>query len=202
MYEELYKRVAAWNAARYDQIYNNELTVALLMEEFNETNEAESKVDTVDGHLDTMYVALGGIWKLGLTEEELQETSQYSGFSVEQAILAGLTDFSTAVAMNIAALQNPDISLTKLQIASVLFAIVFYNHLSLEYAGFDKNDVRRAFLIVCDSNDSKTATKTDPSIKANINKGADFVDPGLQLAKLINEVEARQIEGGDNAVVH
>ena len=68
------QRVVDWNSARYPQVYNHQLQVSLLTEEVQELAEAqESPVDTLDALCDITYVAIGAMWKLGLSPDQIAE---------------------------------------------------------------------------------------------------------------------------------
>ena len=72
--QHLLSRVAGWNAARYDQVYDKNLLCDLLLEELNETIAAYhsgDKVEAFDGLCDVSYVALGGIWKANVDGAQL-----------------------------------------------------------------------------------------------------------------------------------
>ena len=64
-------RIADWNAARYDQDYSPNLQVALLAEEVGELASAKTDVDKLDALVDIIYIATGGMWKLGLSPEQI-----------------------------------------------------------------------------------------------------------------------------------
>ena len=68
---ELIQRTAAWNAARYDRVFDLELTKKLLLEEYVEVLEAGNLADKVHELCDVSFVAAGTLWKIGC--EELDE---------------------------------------------------------------------------------------------------------------------------------
>jgi len=49
-YRDVFARVAAWNALRYDQVFNITLLTNLLDEEFNEMLTDEAPVLKLDGY--------------------------------------------------------------------------------------------------------------------------------------------------------
>ena len=53
--------------------------------------------------------------------------------------------------------------------------------------GLDHDGILRAMHIVCDSNDSKSATRTAPNVKANKDKGSEFIPPEPALRALLKE---------------
>jgi hypothetical protein len=109
------RRITAWNKARYEQKYDHDLSSELLQEELIEFFEAKNDVDKLDALVDMIYIAVGAMWKMGLSASQ----------------------------------------------------------------------IKQAIDIVCDSNDTKSATKTPPHIKANIDKGPDFIRPEPRLEELL-----------------
>jgi predicted HAD superfamily Cof-like phosphohydrolase len=65
-------RVINWNSKRYDQEFDHRLTRNLLKEETLEFEEATKDVDRLDALVDTIYVALGAMWKLGLNKKQIE----------------------------------------------------------------------------------------------------------------------------------
>jgi len=110
------RRIVDWNEKRYPQVYNKDLQNALLGEEIGEFFDAETEVDQLDALVDTVYIAIGAMWKMGLSPEQIRE-----------------------------ALQT-----------------------------------------VCDSNDSKDAKMNDPAVKANMDKGENYVAPEPKLQEILN----------------
>lgn len=110
------KRIVSWNSARYEQEYDHTLTCDLMHEEFQELCASTADVDKLDALVDITYVAIGAMWKLGLSDEQ----------------------------------------------------------------------IRQAIHAVCDSNDSKSVTKTASHVKANIDKGKDFIRPEPRLQEILD----------------
>ena len=69
--ESFIKRVCEWNAARYEQENNRALTYRLLEEELFELKLAQTDVDDLDALIDLIYIAIGGMWKMGLNADEI-----------------------------------------------------------------------------------------------------------------------------------
>ena len=192
----IYERVAGWNAARYDREFNVELLVKLLEEELKETTDAKTEVDILDGRCDQCYVALGGIWKLGIDDELMSEAAGFAAVAIEKAVLSGLTEFNASIGLNIQALTSKHLPDSAMQKAVILFSIVYLNHVAMEYSGLDACHVFEAMNIVCDSNDSKTVQKVAPDVKANIDKGAGFVRPEPALTELLFKVKSQGVQDG------
>ena len=69
-------RIIHWNHQRYNQDFDHSLTFKLLDEELAEFNDAETDVDKLDALVDIVYVAIGAMWKLGLTKWHINEAIQ------------------------------------------------------------------------------------------------------------------------------
>lgn len=190
-----FKRVAAWNAARYEQVHVQELQAKLLREEFSETFNAPNAVERLDGHIDVIFVALGAMWKLGCTEQDAAEMmsaaeefwlivcdgDDYQGvferlnawLTVVEKTLLGSTITANALAMAYATIAN-------------------LSYLCLDKLGYTTDEALEAAEAVCDSNDSKSIKRTDAAVKANANdKGPYYVPPTARLVKLVEALEAR-----------
>ena len=181
--QNVYKRVCDWNAARYDQEYDQPLTLKLLVEEYKEWCDAETEVDELDAICDVTYVAMGAIWKLGkglnfikmkeafaivnhLAETEMQEPMFFASAYLDYVACSGT-------------LEGDD------QWLYILIGIANAQALSM---GISNARFCNAMNIVCDSNDSKTVKKTASNVKANVDKGAKFVAPEARLQKLLDQV--------------
>lgn len=190
-YAQLYERVAYWNALRYERIFNKELLLSLLEEEFSEMLTDESPVLKLDGYCDVTYVALGGLWKLGQHNTDLPSAFGEAGLTIDSAAATGafdtVDDINTAIALNLAALKSEHLSINPQAMSAILAAICLLCHMAAERR-FDV-DFYAAMEIVCDSNDTKAVKKTAANVKANIDKGATFVAPEPRLQALLDEVQ-------------
>ena len=68
-------RICKWNAARYAQEDAPDLLVNLLEEELDEYGVAyvdNVEVDQLDALVDIIYIAIGGMWKMGLSAEQIE----------------------------------------------------------------------------------------------------------------------------------
>ncbi len=63
-----------WNSDRYEQEYNHDLTCNLLSEEIFEHQIAITDVDRLDALVDTIYVSIGAMWKMGLTSDQIRRS--------------------------------------------------------------------------------------------------------------------------------
>ena len=67
-----------------------------------------------------------------------------------------------------------------------LVDIIYVSVGALWKLGLNENQIVAAIQIVCDSNNSKAHIKTDPTIKANIDKGITFNPPEKRLKELLD----------------
>lgn len=165
-FNKIFNRVAKWNAERYPRTYNKKLTITLLREEDRELTDAKTSVDKLDALCDIIYVACGALWKHG--EDTLVV-----------ATLAETTNWLSSMQ------KQDDIMSLKAIIGTSLFQI--------ESMGLGEGQCLKAMEIVCDSNDSKTATMTAANVKANIDKGEGFIAPEPRLQKVLDGEELWKI---------
>lgn len=187
-FSTVYKRVSEWNARRYDRVYNKDLAISLLTEELNEYYDAKKLVDRLDALCDTVYVAMGILWKLDLDVETItaaekeayeQVTNMLVGHDVEPVYLAA------AVLMQYKCESDYPVTLA----AHTLITLCMTQ---MSFMGLKTAEILEALLIVCDSNDSKSVKKTASDVKANGNdKGAFFIAPEPRLQAILDRVEVR-----------
>lgn len=185
--QTVFKRVADWNAARYEQEYNHQLTLDLLREEYKEWLEANSSVEELDALCDITYVALGAMWKLGLDLEDNM---------LEQAvdeILAAVEDTDDEPAYLIAGYLDK-VSYGKDVRPYFLYQILLAANTQMLGFGFTLEQTRAAMHIVCDSNDSKSVKKTEANVKANLDKGEYYKPPTAGLTKLLEELQCQLLK--------
>ena len=157
----IFSRVAEWNAKRYDRQFNFKLTKELLQEELKEFQDSRTKVESVDALCDLAFVAIGGLWKLGTTEDSVLNILQHVLDREEQ-----LPAFKELVD-NLH--EEPDIK---------LMCIVVKAFNMIEDKGVN---AFRAFNAVCDSNDSKEIVKLAPNEKYDSSgKGPNYFEPKLE----------------------
>lgn len=187
--QHLISRVASWNNARYDRVYNSELLCKLLLEELNETLSAASEGDTVemlDGLCDVSFVALGGIWKAGLDGQDL-------GFAYNKAIefcrtlQDGVQVIGPSATITACINQLQDKESDMYDVTTLCFCIMLMSFMqAAQWWGMDLDVYTRAMHVVCDSNDSKSVKKVAADVKANSNdKGNNFVPPTAGLTELL-----------------
>ena len=178
--DDIIESICKWNKARYAQEYNEELTIALLEEEFTELTSAIDKKDTVeiaDALGDIFYVAVGAIWKSGVSAEDikagLDAIDQIAVPPIHLVIRWYKSDPQIAVLAHVC-----------ISAMRTLTALL--------------NSEGRAFAVIraiCDSNDSKVVVKTASHIKANIDKGPNYYSPKAVITKIIQEAEQERENG-------
>lgn len=169
---ETITRVCNWNAARYAREVNPALQRNLLVEEYNETVKAIEDsaispakfVEVLDGVGDILFVAIGGLWKHGLSPKAIQ-------FCVSRAI------------------KSQPLTNDELTVGILPNKYDMYDNLAFINVASQLTDMSLDSILqcICTSNETKEVVKTDTGIKANINKGAGFVPPTADLEKLIDE---------------
>jgi len=187
MFEEVYKRVSDWNAARYDRVYHKELAHDLVLEEFTEWCEARDPIQVVDALCDMMYVSMGIMWKAKVGPSELVSSSMLANEIVIQVCTYDSKP-GYYIATYLVAFKHES------NYPATLFANLVIRTCLAEFYGMGWKDeeIVEAMLIVCDSNDSKAVpeTKVKANIKANIDKGDTYVSPEARLGELMRGVRA------------
>lgn len=182
MTQPITKRVIDWNALRYDQKFDYELATSLLLEETAELFEASTAVDKLDAVGDIVFVAIGVLWKLGFTEEQI-----YDIFYVHD-----ISAMSPAEAlhwmMNVQAISM-DIIDHQVDAAWPGLVHALYCVFIVALGALRGMKVQNIFYdvvhAICDSNDTKEVKgKTPAHVKANIVKGANYKAPTEALFNL------------------
>lgn len=178
------KKCIAWNAARYDRVYDYKLAASLLTEETLELFSATSAVEKLDAIGDIVFVAIGVFWKLGLSERDIEDIlcvdNRYLANMDMREIYLGCDTIQSFVFDNID--ETIDGSYPGAAMATyclLLIALGALNGLGMQRYFYDVVDA------ICESNNTKELKgKVDPSIKANISKGTGFVPPTARLEAL------------------
>lgn len=177
--KNIIKSICSWNAARYEQVSNSKLTFDLLNEELLETGDAiatENLVETVDGLADMFYVAIGALWKAGLSARQivkLLDSIEYELVRQDQEL--------PLIADSLRSYEiEPDtdyLGLIALRALEWLESLVFSSESALA--------IIRA---ICDSNDTKIVKKTASNVKANIDKGKSYIPPTEAIIAILDAV--------------
>lgn len=184
--EQVFARVANWNAARYEQEYNQALTLKLLREEHREWLEAETFVDRVHELCDVIFVAYGAMWKL--KTELSSDLAQLCFREVDQLVmhLAEFPGVLISAALDVLEIDQSDFENGRLKL--IFEASLFAQAQLLSY-GLTFEQIIECMLVLCDSNDSKTIKKTASDVKANDNdKGVYYKSPIPGIQAILNEV--------------
>lgn len=182
--EPIMKRVEAWNAARYEREFNLDLAIALLTEEHKEWLDAETPVDELDALCDKIYVALGVIWKLNISNAE----NNYSADLAHHDVYKLMETNTLMPAYLVSSVIN---SVGRDSEYSVLYGMHMIIKLCLTQMtamGLEPKHIFAALLTVCESNDSKQITKTASDIKANQVKGISYIPPEPKLQSILDSV--------------
>lgn len=175
----LYERVSNWNAARYERVYNHELAASLINEELNEYYD-QDPVAQLDALCDITFVAMGITWKLDWEHNEQDITD-----AVELAHRLGNAGLEPIYALHalVAAWEEGEVEVLIFTMAAVSIC----QQQAEGALGYTADEFERALHAVCDSNDTKTITKTAADTKANIDKGSFYVPPTVALTKIHQE---------------
>ena len=189
-----FQRVADWNSKRYAQELSLQLQFSLHREEFLETQNAANEVERLDGHIDQVFVALGGIWKLGLERDDaciaLDAAQTYwEIMCIDDSYDMTMERLASHIAILEYALTSP---ITTPALVMTFASISALNYIALGKYGYENAETISAAGIVCDSNDTKAIKKTASDVKANIDKGALFIAPEPRLQVIVNAMLARR----------
>ena len=185
--KEIYIRVCEWNAARYERDFNEELTLSLLHEEFTEWLEAPTAVDELDALCDIVYVTMGAIWKLNCIDYDQDAAQHQANVVVQKQINNNELKPALFIATYLTVMkydkEYPYLNSLYLILTSALCQMTGF--------GLTNEQCIEALSIVCDSNDSKSVTKTASDVKANLDKGVTFIAPEPRLQALLEERRAK-----------
>jgi len=176
--QEIYERVAKWNKLRYEREYNEALTFSLLQEELKEFYDAKNVVEEVDALCDVMFIAFGGIWKLG---EDIDACMAHA-----VKVAQGLINVQELMpAYYIPAFMGAS-AITDYPQMTMLCVTIQLAASQLTGYGLDRKGVEEVLLAVCDSNDTKCAEKIPTDSKyTNQGKGDDYISPKLAITNIL-----------------
>lgn len=184
MIPDVVQKCIDWNAARYDQVYNYELAVKLLLEEMEELAEAPSVVEMLDAIGDITFVTIGVMWKLGITAEEIKSLfydkhlttiGSHEAYNYSMYIV----NTFTADTVRCTKIEEMHPGLMLACMATFLVALNALRGLGMQHSFYDIVDA------ICESNNTKEIKgKTDASIKANVIKGPKYISPTERLKQI------------------
>ncbi len=176
------QRVIDWNAARYEQEYNYQLAVKLLLEETEELYEAATIVDKLDAIGDICFVAIGVLWKLGFTHEQIFDIMYVHDLRKVSMLEAHdwqieLQGYSFEIINHHLEGAWPGFNLAVYSL--FITALGALRGLGMQHYFYD------ILYAICDSNDTKEIKgKVAANVKANVNKGEGYVGPEAKLMEL------------------
>ena len=185
--EKIYNSVSRWNEARYEREYNAELACSLLNEELDEYNDATDMTGLLDALGDTIYVALGVIWKLNVGAKEFKlaliEASEVVDHLGKIAIVEPIA-FARAFVQTIASGKEE---------AVCCHAIVYSCLRQMISLGLTTEESVGVVRAICKSNDTKSVKKVSSDIKANCgDKGDMYISPKVAINLIVEKVNARR----------
>lgn len=179
--QAIFERVCKWNAARYEQVYNQELSVALIEEELAEYYN-EDPVEKLDALCDLVFVAMGVVWKF---DSKLDSSV---ADSARDLVLSCVELDSIDLVYAVCSAWKTGTMLPD----TAMFYIVELCRIEASLLGYTNEEFEAALLVVCDSNDTKEIKKTAPNVKANISKGVGYVAPTEGLTNIYNTMLERK----------
>lgn len=188
--EQIYNRIALWNSRRYDREYDAELAFNLIKEELQEYLDAETEVDRLDALCDITYVAMGMHWKANLSMQTLHETEQDALINAQHLMLDADRCGESIIALTLQELSKASFENVGILIAYTTNSLLAICALAArDYLRLTQQQFKDAMLVVCDSNDSKSVTKTASNVKANKDKGQYFIPPEHRLQIILDSRE-------------
>lgn len=176
-----------WNKARYEQTHNLQLSIKLLDEEVKELKAADSKVAILDACGDITFVAVGILWKVGMSDENIKEIMYGTNLTTlgeEEALLKIATGYVNLVPFLLVNAPNYEAAIGVFYALNAIFfmALPAIRELGLQSKFYD------VFGAICVSNATKTAHRVTPDVKANIIKGSNYKSPTEALEAILRSV--------------
>ena len=176
-----------WNKARYEQTHNLLLSIKLLDEEVKELKAADSKVAILDACGDITFVAVGILWKVGMSDENIKEIMYGTNLTTldeEEALLKIATGYVNLVPLLVSEIPNYEDAIGVFYALNSIFFMVLpaIRDLGLQSKFYD------VFGAICFSNATKTVHRVTPDVKANIIKGSNYKAPTEALEAILRSV--------------
>ena len=172
-----------WNAARFEQEFNYNLAVELLIEETDELFAADTFVDVLDAVGDITFVAIGVMWKMGIPQEVIEDLF----YKNDMTLMTSAQAYNHCCFINNMFITNvEEPALGEVPVLNFAAMSAFITALSaIRGAGMQKAYYEVCDAI-CDSNNTKEvkSVKTTSNIKANIDKGSKYIPPTEKLQKI------------------
>lgn len=173
--KELIERICKWNSLRFEQEYNHELNVKLLLEECGELSEATSvsdKVEVCDALGDIFYVAVGAMWKAAIPNTNIYE--YVSSYTASDCVPI---DWQLAVIVSLLADGN--------QFMSNWAKVISYTLKLLTQVTESEDNALAVLTAIVISNDTKEVKKTASNVKANLVKGNNYKPPTETIKQIL-----------------
>ena len=183
------KQCIAWNEARYDRVLDLGLAISLLTEETEELLIANSIVEQLDAIGDISFVAIGVLWKAGFNEATISAMLGIgSELNISDCPISLMYENHGAFVAELGGERILDTN-AKFVASNAAVLAIWYCMFKLKELGLQQ-EYFNIIKAICDSNDTKEVKgKTDPSVKANIVKGASFIPPTMALQHIISQYE-------------
>lgn len=174
MTEPITERVINWNKARYDQVFDYDLAMRLLLEETQELYSAETVVDKLDAIGDIVFVAIGVLWKLGFSRQMIYDIFYVHDMTKMTMAEAHLWSMNVqSISMDII---DHDVPAAWPGLVLALYS-VFNTCIGASIGLNTQNIFYDVVHAICDSNDTKDVKRVEPGVKANVVKGHEYVPP-------------------------
>jgi hypothetical protein len=177
---EVLASIQEWNAARYDQVYNFELTSKLLKEEYDEYITAVNNndiVDQADALADIIFVSVGALWKQGQCNISALIDSLL--IKVTSNCFLGIPDLSYAIQ---AVTTSPASAMLHQVIVSAWFQLLKLVQMKWDVTVLIMN-------AICISNHTKAIAKIFNTEKYSISgKGALYQSPKSTLQTILKDI--------------
>lgn len=186
MTNNIVSRAIKWNSERYDQEFDYSLSLSLLDEENTELLTAIDKanpIEIMDAVGDITFVAIGILWKLKVDTIIIEEIFYY--YDLDNFKNVNPIDVVDHFKSKLRYLLKDD---NERQIAYFCLTSIFLVSFKVLPVLGVANRYYDIVLAICDSNDTKEVKgKTAPNVKANINKGSNYIPPTKRLIEIYED---------------
>ena len=178
------KRVSTWNRLRYNRVYNQELFLVMMREEYQEFLDAPNDVEKLDALCDMIFVAIGVIWKLDVHEADIALAFDQANNSVLDMVDSWELYPVYTIAMFLDVLEHSN-KYPPLQTAMNIIMACTVQKLSM---GLNIEAAQEAIEAVCESNETKNVARVAADDKGNF-KGDFYVPPTEALTRILESRE-------------
>lgn len=173
----------AWNKQRYEKEFDYDLSLSLLLEETQELYDAKDVIEVLDAVGDITFVTIGIMWKLGIDEEDIYQifySKNLNAFSNHEAFEYYNEELSTFLHNYIKTFSHEERLILNFALCQVFnTCLSTLRGLNMQAPFYNIVDA------ICESNNTKEIKgKTASNIKANINKGSNYIAPTNKLIEI------------------